>query len=719
MLEPGRKIKQSLFSHLITALIFFGIVIVSVSCEKDENIRPDIILITIDTLRADRTGFMGYDNAETPCMDMLAEKAIVFNRAYSPAPYTLPSHASILTGTYPPYHGIRANSGFRLGDTPPSLPEILKKKGYKTGAVIGSRVMEAKFGLNRGFDFYEDRISEERGSVFRFNERSAEANLEIALNWISSVPSPYFLWLHLFDPHYPYSSHQEIFGNRFSESPYDGEIAYVDLQLEKLVRFLEKKGTAKSTLIIVTSDHGEGLYDHGEKTHGYFIYEENIRVPLLLHFPGIIAPGRVDEPVSVVDIFPTVMDICEIEFTEETQGLSLLDDQKHDALYCENITTQLDFGWSPIYGIISGQWKYIRLPKPEIYNLNADLGERINLIDSEEEKIAELDSILVSLQKKYSISRNSNKLEMTDEDQEMLRSLGYISFADGIPGWEGADDPKDMLEIYNGIRTSLDFISQELDEGMPLDKGINQGILYLEDLVASGLRNAGVYRFLYDYYARKGLHDKALMYCEKALVEAPQDFRIHEALGLIKADLGRDMEALKHFMTAEQIMPGDFSVTWMIAELSFKIKSYETAREYYNKIICLNPENTYRDKAMLKIAFIFNKENNTVRACEILDEICVSSSSYDARKEAAVLYKSMGNAEEAIDILNGLIRLKPSDTEMVSLHEITGDIHRDLGENPSAAHGSYKKALEYNMDEESRVRLNQKIAELRFKPEKG
>ncbi len=677
------------------------------SCKEKTVEKPNVILITIDTLRADHTGFSGYKNAETPVLDSLAQKALVAQRAYTVAPYTLPAHTSILTGTYPLFHGIRSNSRYYLKDDKTTLAEILKKNGYQTGAVLGSRVLASSFGLNQGFDYYEDKISEKDGFAFRYNERSGKINVDLATKWINQSGEPFFMWLHLFDPHSPYNAHRNIFGEKFISNPYDGEIAYTDRQIGKLIDFLKENNLLNTTLIAITADHGEGLGDHGELTHGYFIYEENVKVPLLFYFPSKIDARKIDEPVSVVDIFPTILEICGLGINNNIQGFSLLTDKRHESVYCENLTTMLDFGWSPLYGIISGKWKYIKSPQEELYDLSDDPEEKNNCINEKTKESKKLRATLNSFLESYgSGNNNDSSIKMTTEEEETLRSLGYLSFGEGLEGDRNAD-PKEMLEIYNAIRGAQENLSDELDGN---NKGVhykNPGIVYLENLLEKGVENSGIYRLLYDYYARKGQLEKALDYCEKTHKMSPEDYRVIESLGLINADLGNKEKALAYFEKARKIMPDDFSVNWMIATMSFELKKYDRALKKYEEIITLNPSGTYVGEAYLKCAIIYREQSEKEDALYALECANKAVSNYSVKKDIALIYQSMGKADEAIDIINSLLRLKLPPEEAASLCMLRGDIYIKLKKNPAACLNSYLKAIEYSNDEKLKAQLKE------------
>ena len=287
-----------------------------------KNRPQNLLLITIDTLRADHLGCYGNQNIQTPTIDALAAQGMLFQQAFTPVPITLPSHASILTALYPPAHGIRDNGYFILDDSHQTLAEILKEKGYITGAIVASYVLNSRFGLAQGFDFYEDNIVPDPNgnNPFRY-ERRADAVVALAEDWLSkNKGEKFFLWLHLFDPHDPYEP-PEPYKSEYAQTPYDGEIAFTDACLGQLLKKMEELKIQQNTLIVLTSDHGEGLGEHGEKTHSTFIYDTTLHVPLIISIPGLKAAGRsYDFLVRTTDILPTALGLMGLAKTEEKYG---------------------------------------------------------------------------------------------------------------------------------------------------------------------------------------------------------------------------------------------------------------------------------------------------------------------------------------------------------------------------------------------------------------
>src|SRR5580704_4746449 len=350
----------------------------------------NVVLITIDTLRADHLGCYGYKQIKTPNIDGLAADGVRFDRAFAVVPVTLPSHSSMLTGTYPMLSGMHDFSGNKLSPVQPTLASVLKQAGYQTGAVVGAAVLDSRFGLNQGFDFYYDHFEFSRLDEANLDlmERPGNVVADVALDWLAKNSSKkFFLWMHLYDPHFPYHP-PEPYSHEYATQPYDGEIAFADEQVGRLLRYLKEKGLYQNTIIVLCGDHGESLGEHGEKTHGFFIYNATMHVPLIIRLPenGV---RTVADPVSLVDLMPTVLGAVGLEIPPQVQGRSLLgalgigknnDVAARDrVLYGETYLPRIHFNWSELRGSENTKYHFIDAPRPELYDLKQDPGELKNL----------------------------------------------------------------------------------------------------------------------------------------------------------------------------------------------------------------------------------------------------------------------------------------------------------------------------------------------------
>ena len=405
----------------------------------DPRNTGDIILITIDTWRADAAGFAGNARVKTPFLDSLARRGIVFANAHAHSVVTLPSHANILTGLNPYQHGVRENAGFVLDPSKTTVAEILREIGYATGAFVGALPLDARYGLNQGFDLYDDNYGKETTSAdFRVAERSAAAVLSAATKWWQSVSGrKRFMWIHLYDPHAPYMP-VGSFAEQYRDNPYLGEVAAVDKALFDALASINKP----QTLFIVTSDHGEALGDHGELTHGLFAYEATLRVPLIVAGEGI-APRSDPTYARHIDIVPTILDWIDERPRETLPGQSLLIKPADRETYFEALSTALNRGWAPLTGVIRNGAKYIDLPIPEFYDLASDPREERNIFGDRRRDIAEARKILEGA--KRQVARNTN---ISSDEAARLRSLGYLAGgAEQKSSYTAADDPKTLIAI--------------------------------------------------------------------------------------------------------------------------------------------------------------------------------------------------------------------------------------------------------------------------------
>ena len=431
----------------------------------------NVLLVTIDTLRQDRVGAYGNRSGLTPTIDRLAAAGVRFSHAFTPAPLTLPAHASILTGRSPNGHGIHNNTRFRLDAAVPTLAALLRAAGYRTGAFVGAFVLDGRFGLNQGFDVYDDHLARGNAASFHFAERRAADVVKLAGDWIlnrqsTNSQSPinqqsaisnqrWFAWVHLFDPHAPYDAPPDY---RAGRSPYDAEVAYTDAMIGQLLAQLDAAGALARTLIVVTADHGESLGEHGETTHGLFAYDSTLSVPLIVRGPSI-APATIDAPVSHVDLAPTILDLAGMALPPHTDGTSLARPLPASrALYFEALDASLTRGWAPLRGVVQEGWKYIDLPEAELYDLAHDPREQANLIDRDAHASAlkrGLDALSPAVTAPHA--------ELDGAAADRLRSLGYTSGTASRRTYTLADDPKRLAALNERFNSAL----TAFDEGRP------------------------------------------------------------------------------------------------------------------------------------------------------------------------------------------------------------------------------------------------------------
>ena len=409
--------------------------------------RPiGVVIITLDTTRADRLSPYGFMDAPMPALDRLAREGVVFDRATSVAPLTLPAHSSLFTGLVPPRHGVRDNGDPALGAAHTTLAEVLSSQGFRTGAFVGSAVLNADRGLAQGFEIYRGSVSFETDPSQPLQRRAKEV-ISDATHWLDQVAgSPYFLWVHLYDAHRPYDP-PEPYRSLYAD-PYIGELLFVDSQVGRLLDALQRRGVLDQTVVIVAADHGESLGEHGERDHGIFVYDSVIRVPLIIRAPGF-SPGRIGQLVRLTDIMPTVLNMLGLP-AQQTDGVSLVDlmsgRRRHLDLdgYFESMYPQR-FGWSPLRALSDGRFKVIDAPRPELYDLDRDPFEEHNLYDERRDLAAALHGRLRALR-----SERSTPAPAPDDLRERLASLGYVGAQQPVSSVverKALPDPKDCIKV--------------------------------------------------------------------------------------------------------------------------------------------------------------------------------------------------------------------------------------------------------------------------------
>jgi len=457
----------------IFAIFLLGICASSGLCQSNSGRVPDrtpVLLIIVDTVRADRLGCYGARRVRTPAMDALAAQGVRFDRALAEVPTTPPSHAVILTGTYPMYNGVR---GFISGPLPKGvgvLAEAFQRHGYDTAAFVSSAVLESSWGFNRGFQEYDDRfnVRQVETSNPAAIERRAEETVGRLLAWFQARPSggtgarPFFVWLHLYDPHARYDP-PEPFRTQYAGHLYDGEIAYADSQLARLFEYLRNNRLYDRTLIALLSDHGESLGEHGEDEHGFFIYNSTLHVPLIFKLPsGMGTPHVVRRLVGIIDVAPTLLDLLHLQdpLSRQFQGMSLASDilgkgaGRERPVYAETYYPRDSFGWSELYGISTSQFKYIQAPRPELYDLLKDPQELHNVYAERRSLAAALREQLIGIERRYTSTQPAATAPpLPPETVEKLKSLGYIAYSGAAqPAAAGPlPDPKDHLKVFKAV----------------------------------------------------------------------------------------------------------------------------------------------------------------------------------------------------------------------------------------------------------------------------
>jgi len=536
----------------------------------------DLLLITVDTLRHDGPGFSGAGKAETPLLDRLAATGSNFTDAHAHAVVTLPSHASILTGLLPFEHGIRDNAGFVLDESIPTLATHLASAGYATAAFVSAFPLDRRFGLENGFDTYDDAFGGTSPAALTFAERPGESTVQLALDWWRGhADEPRFLWVHLFTPHFPYEP-GEPFASRYRDAPYYGEVARTDRQLAPLLEPLLAT-TNDPPLVVLTSDHGESLGEHGEKTHGLFAYEATLKVPLVFWSPGLVPAAKIDSPARHVDIVPTVLELLGLGAPAGLAGESLFADPgergDHDT-YFEALSASLNRGWAPLQGVISGGRKAIRLPIPELYELSGDPEEMRNLADRHP---AELESALGRLPAEA--SRSSARTAPDEEEIARLRSLGYVAGASAPADAYGPeDDPKRLLGSEHALEAALDAYRRG---------DLEDAARRLEQLIDEQPRMTIAYAHLGALLVDAGRIDAAVTTLERAVARGVDNEEIRVKLALALGRIGRGEEG-RRVLEADAGSPNP-GVQSALGRLAALAGEAETAEMRFLRALELDP----------------------------------------------------------------------------------------------------------------------------------
>jgi arylsulfatase A-like enzyme/Tfp pilus assembly protein PilF len=623
-----------------------------------EPVRIDqmnIILFTIDTLRADHLECYGYDKVKSPQINRLASEGILFEHNIVQAPLTLPSHSSILTGTYPLHHGIRDNGGFYLDENHLTLAESLKNKGYATGAFVAAFVLDSRWGLDQGFDYYYDNFDLTKYKTVSLDsvQRRGDEVLAEVYKWLENQSQQkFFAWIHLYDPHTPYDPPEpyktEYQGRHFGL--YDGEIAYVDQLMGEFRDFMEEKNLFDKTLIIFTSDHGESLGEHKESAHGFFIYDSDIRVPLVIRFPeGKFAGHVISNQVRSIDIMPTVLHLLGDEIPESVQGKSLLslivEDEAQDELlaYSETYWPRYHYGWSELKSLRKGQYKFIDAPQPELYDIYEDPGEVNNLVNKKASLGHDMKRELLGLIEEYAIEgiEDVSPRKIDNDSLVKLQALGYIGSFHSKAKEKGGKlaDPKDKIELYNEIKLSQFLVTEErMDEA---EKKI-------KDVLGKDPSVLEARYILGNIYSKQKKYDEAIEEFRKALEVDPDYYEAIFGMAMTYKNAGMLDEAIVGFKRMVEMDPKDTKSFLHLGDIYHEKGQLEEAKNYLKSGIAINPEApVFHNKlgaVYLKLNMYEDAEQEIRKALSIERSIPLPNAHFNM----ALLHEARGEIDLAI-----------------------------------------------------------------------
>jgi arylsulfatase A-like enzyme/Tfp pilus assembly protein PilF len=666
------KIKGSVILLIFVMVVICAGVIWLFTTHKNSSTPRNVILISIDTCRADRLSCYGYKGKSTPNIDATAADGMLFENAYTPVPLTLPAHCSMLTGTLPPYHGVHDNFDSKLGASNVTLAEILNGKGLITGGIIATSLLNSQFGIAKGFDNYNDHFDKADKLSTVITERKGDEVTRYAMKWLDEkAGNPFFLFLHYYDAHEPYTP-PEPFASRFAEDLYAGEIAYVDSCIGEVIGKLKKLKLYDSTLIIITGDHGEMLGEHGEEQHGYFIYQSAIKVPLILKLPGRQTAQRLAEPVSLIDIVPTVCGLFKAQVPAQVKGNNLCNlsssqkiNEAQRYLYCESLYPTKYKGNS-LLGIISGNYKYIQTTRPELYDIAKDPKEAVNLAGTEGQRVRVLqDKLRQIIDEQLAEGGSDSESQTSDQMRKMLESLGYVGgkISKDLKFDQSKDDPKDLINYHNltAKANKLQFIG----------KNAEAKELY-KNLIAQRPQVAEPYLAMADLTKEDGDLAEATKYLSDAVKLDPNNNGTQNDLGVMLAKQDKLDEAVEHFKKSLQIKLDQYEVQGNLGMLLAMQGKQDEAVGYLEKSLELNPKLVQERGRLIDILL---KKREFGRADEQY-KILLESKAGDAVLfyRLSKSYANAGKSQQAIQIAQMAMEMAKAEKKQSLADEIQKQI---------------------------------------------
>jgi choline-sulfatase len=621
---------------------------------------PSILLVSVDTLRADRIGSYGYKAAATPVLDALAARGLRFEHAATVAPLTLPAHTSLLTGTFPAFHGVRDNGSFYVGDEITTLAEVLRTRGYRTGGFVGAYVLDHRWGIGQGFDRYFDDFDLSKYAMSAGLDAAQRPGSEVvdrALAWLGeNRDDPFFAWVHLYDPHSPYVP-PEPYRSRFPatmQGAYDGEVASTDAQIGRLMEYLRTSGHLDGTVVVVVADHGESLGEHGEQQHGFFVYEAAMHIPLVVAGPGV--PVRViPDQVRIVDVMPTILDLVGAEVPAAVQGVSLLPlgrGTKLDLLaFGETWYPRYHYGWSELTEVCDGRYKFIAAPRRELYDLQTDPGETQDLSASNPRIADALERALRDVAARMAVSATPQKPRTIDpEAEERLRALGYVAttVSPTVLSDRPRGDPKDKIGLYNLLKLA----GQDSVDGR-----IDEGIAKVRRVLAADAEVIEAHTMLGNMHVKAGRHGDAIDAYQRALAIDAEHEGAAWSLALAYRDSGKLEAARAGFERVRQLNPRSARALYQLADLSARRRDFAEAAAALEQGLTLDGD---RAAFLVKLgeARLELKQLDAAQAA-LNEAIKAKPDQPMAHYDLALVYEARGDRQSAATAYEAEIAVSP------------------------------------------------------------
>ena len=617
-----------------------------------------VLLISIDTLRADHLGCYGHAQAQTPYIDGLAHQGARFADHATTAPLTLPAHTSLMTGLLPPAHGVRDNGNYVVPPAAETLAERLKLSGYETHAFVSAAVLDSRYGLDQGFDTYDDDLwAEAEPAMFMIRDRPASRTTDAALAWLEGwskqeARTPFFAWVHFFDPHEPHEA--PTIDRMRTQSGYDAEITAADRAVGRLLEGLSAAGIADDTLVIVTADHGESLDQHGEKTHGIFVYDATMHIPLVIRAPGLKPGTVVDAATSSIDVVPTILDLLALP-AMTTQGKSLTRllagrSEPRDPQYYESLLAELGFGMAPLQAVRNGADKWIRAPRPERYDLIQDRAELHDLAGRDPATDARLNGLLQTL-----LDDSARRALPTvvakrdDQTTQMLQALGYLPEGQDAAGLNGID-PKDGLPLYEALSDARHFAQRQRWE---------EAETTLRSLLERTPNNVSALNVLGVTLLRQGRIAEAKQAYEQSLLTLPTQERVHMNLGDIAATERNFEEARAQYDRALTLSPGFIEAMVQRAALELAAGDPATAGQWIDRATARDPDAPVAALARADFLFLEGKYSESRTGYERV--LSKTPRHYVALLQAGIAAQRSGDADAAAAFYRRAKALRPTD----------------------------------------------------------